>query len=60
MPELNKKFFQDSEAILPDILEKMFGNSPTQIDLEVARQLGWEGKLTGSVILQLSEDSARA
>jgi hypothetical protein len=60
MPELDKKFFQGHGAIQPDILEKLFGNSPTQIDMGVARQLGWDGKLAGSIIIHLSEDGARA
>jgi len=60
MPELDNKFFQGSGEMPPDILENLFVNSPSQIDLEAARQLGWDEKLAGSIILHLSEDGARA
>jgi hypothetical protein len=60
MPELDNKFFQGRGDIPPDIIEKLYVNSPAQTDLDAARQLGWDEKLAGSIILHLSEDGARA
>jgi hypothetical protein len=60
MPVLDSKFFQGDQPIPQDILDKLFCNSPTQIDTETATRLGWNGQLVGGIVLQLSEDGTLA
>ena len=60
MPELDGKFFQGNNPIPPDVIEKLFTNSPTQLDPATASQLGWEGQLIGAITIQLSEDGSLA
>jgi hypothetical protein len=60
MPELDGKFFQGNNPIPPDVLAKLFTNSPTQLDPAAASQLGWDGRLIGAITIQLSEDGSLA
>jgi hypothetical protein len=60
MPVLDSKFFQGDQPIPQDILDKLFCNSPAQIDTETATRLGWNGQLVGGIVLQLSEDGTLA
>ncbi len=55
MPVLDAKFFQGSDPIPPDILSKLFVGGPTRVNEMDAAQLGWDGKLAGGIVLQLSE-----
>jgi hypothetical protein len=58
MPELDTRFFQGDDHIPPDVIGKLFVDSPSRVRPSVSEQLGWDGKLAGTVILQLAEDGA--
>jgi hypothetical protein len=58
MPTLNERFFQGDDPIPADIMGKLFVDSPTKISEAAARSLGWDGKLTGAVVLHLAENGA--
>jgi hypothetical protein len=60
MPVLDAKFFQGNDPIPPDILSKLFVDGPTRVNEIDAAQLGWDGKLAGGIVLQLSEDGSLA
>lgn len=53
---LDQRFFQGDDRIPPDIVNKLYVDSPTRILPTVANRLGWDGQLAGAVILQLAED----
>jgi len=56
MPELDGKYFRGEDQIPPDTLRKLYVSSPARIQPEEATRLGWDGKLSAGVILQLAED----
>jgi len=58
MPVLDQRFFQGDERIPPDILSKLYVDSPSRVQPAVANRLGWDGKLAGTVILELAEGGA--
>jgi hypothetical protein len=59
MPVLDPKFFQGCDPIPPDILTKLFVGGPTRVNEINAAQLGWDGKLAGAIVLQLSGQAWR-
>ena len=58
MPVLDQRFFQGNDSIPPDIVNKLYVDSPSRVIPSVANQLGWDGKLAGTVILQARVSSA--
>jgi len=55
LPVLDQWFFQGNERILPDILSKLYVDSPSRVQPAVANRLGWDGKLAGTVKLEITD-----